>query len=189
MWCESVGGAQLIDMIVTNMLPVLSVNGKRFTQSLAALIYAGKKSNLKLSLSVSTPYFLALLSTRLSCVHQQIFWTSLLSLCHPSGWISKLLNMCWRWHRKTTMKPPCSPSALNMPPARCTCLSPSSPSAQRRHVFEKIVADLAVYYSLLKMVCDADSDCIATNYIETWPALASLEKALPDRSVVKVCGV
>jgi len=73
MWCESVGGAQLIDMIVTNMLPVLSVNGKRFTQSLAALIYAGKKSNLKLSLSVSTPYFLALLSTRLSCVHQQIF--------------------------------------------------------------------------------------------------------------------
>jgi len=47
-----------------------------------------------------------------------------------------------------------------------------------------IVVDLAVYYSLLKTVRDADSNWIVTNYIETWLALASLEKALPDHSVV-----
>jgi len=89
---ESVKGAQLIDMIVTNRLPVLSVNGKKFTQSLAALRYTGKKSNLKLSLSVSSPYFLPLASMRVST-------TSLLnipSLSLSSKWMrfSTLLKMC-----------------------------------------------------------------------------------------------
>ena len=50
---------------------------------------------------------------------------------------------------------------------------------------EMSVADLAVFFSVLKMLRDGDFDGVQADYIDAFPKLAALEKALPEHDVIK----
>ena len=52
---------------------------------------------------------------------------------------------------------------------------------------EMTIADLAAYFALFKMVRDGDFDGVPTTYMDAWPSLVAVEKAVPEHPLVKVC--
>lgn len=147
-----------------NGLPILSVNGKEFTQSLAALRYAGKKSNLYPKDDLE-----ALAVDEILDIAQDV----LTKAPHDSNETIKLAKRAEYAAGKMH-------SLFSLLAQRAA--QTSSPWIVGS---EMTVADLAVYYSLFKMLRDGDFDGLPATYIEAWPSLVALEKALPEHPVVK----
>ena len=149
-----------------NGLPILGVDGKEFTQSLAQLRYAGKKAGLYPTADVD-----ALAVDEILDITQDILTQSpsdsdenvklkkRAEYAAPGGKMHSLVSLLEQRATETD-----SPWMVGQ---------------------EMSVADLAVFFSVLKMLRDGDFDGVQADYIDAFPKLAALEKALPEHAVVK----
>ena len=149
-----------------NGLPVLGVDGKEFTQSLAQLRYAGKKAGLYPTADVD-----ALAVDEILDITQDILTRSpsdsdenvklkkRAEYAAPGGKMHSLVSLLEQRATETD-----SPWMVGQ---------------------EMSVADLAVYFSVLKMLRDGDFDGVLADYVVAFPNWAALEKALPEHDVIK----
>jgi len=157
--------AKTDDPAWTNGLPVLSVGGKDFTQSLAALRYAGKKSNLypKDDLeALAVDEVLDIVQDILTKAPQDPDETAKLAKRAEYAATGKMHSLVSLLNKRAGQDP--SPWMVGT---------------------DMTVADLCVYFGLMKMIRDGDFDGVPTNYVDSWPALLAVETAVPSHPTFK----
>ena len=140
--------------------------GKDFTQSLAALRYAGKKSNLypKDDLeALAVDEVLDIVQDILTKAPQDPDETAKLAKRAEYAATGKMHSLVSLLNKRAGQDP--SPWMVGT---------------------DMTVADLCVYFGLMKMIRDGDFDGVPTNYVDSWPALLAVETAVPSHPTFKV---
>jgi glutathione S-transferase len=144
----------------------LLLPGKDFTQSLAALRYAGKKGNLypKDDLeALAVDEVLDIVQDILTKAPQDPDETAKLAKRAEYAATGKMHSLVSLLNKRAEQDP--SPWLVGS---------------------DMTIADLCVYFGLMKMIRDGDFDGVPTTYIDSWPALVAVETAVPIHPVFKV---
>ena len=159
--------AKTNDYVWKNGLPILAIDGKEFTQSLAALRYAGKKSGLYPKDDIA-----ALAVDEILDITQDIL-TRAPQDPDETAKLQKRAEFAAAGGKMHSLVALLSQRAAE---------TPASPWMVGS---DMTIADLAVYFSVLKMVRDGDFDGVAPDYFDAWPVLSALEKSVFEHPLVK----
>lgn len=149
-----------------NGLPVLSVDGTAYTQSIAQLRYAGKLAKLYPEDPVAA-----------------LRVDEVMDICQDA------LTKCPQDSDKDVKK--AKREEYSAPNGKLTALM--SLLAQRAEANkggyiagpDLTIADLCLHFYLLTMLRTGDFDYVPNTYTDQWPALAELEKKIPEHPVFK----
>lgn len=146
-----------------NGLPVITIDGKTFSQSLAILRYAGKKGNLYPKDDVA-----ALLCDEVMDIAQDI-----LTKCpqDPDEEVKKAKRIEYARGKMAALF-----ELLNQRAAEAASGFLVGP--------DLTIGDLVNYFTL-KMIRDGMFDHVETTYTDKWPALVAFEAAVADHEVLK----
>jgi len=151
------------DYVWKNGLPVLVVDGKAYTQSLAQLRYAGKLSKLYPEDPVA-----AMAVDEVLDISQDI-----LTKC-PQDTDEEIKKAKRLEYAEGTMKSRMSLLAQRVEESGSGFMVGS----------DFTIADVCAYF-LLAMIRDGSFDHVPGTYTDAWPKLAALEKKVPEHPLVK----
>jgi len=147
-----------------NGLPVLTIDGKTYTQSTAMIRYFGKKAKLYPADDVAA-----------------------LAVDEIMDIVQDCLTKCPQDPDAEVKKTKRQEYAAGKMKSLCDLLNQRAEESSSGWLVgnDMTVADLCVYIGLLKMLRSGDFDHVEDTYMDKYPKLVALEKAVPEHPVYK----